>query len=281
MRLERRPRRRHQRRGPHAGRREVGRRRARVARRPAVLVEVLGAAHGVPPLDAALRHAVLALELGGAPRARLAAPHARPLGLGPRPLRAAVEALGAQHARAAAGGPRQRLGALGGARVGLVALALVGRVAGVGVGGVGGRRLAAARARAVLLLGVVGVVAAAARPGALGLVAGGGGVAQVAREPGRLELVRARAGRGAGAARGAQRALGRGAAARLGLLVVVVALVRVRDAAVVERRGVVQRPQLLVERAGQRRHEVAGPCKRAGGLVRVEAGVGHEYTEAC
>lgn len=81
VRLERGPRRGHQRRGPHGVGREVGRRRARVARRPAVLVEVLGAAHGVAALDAALGHAVLALELGGAPGAGLAPPHHVPLAL--------------------------------------------------------------------------------------------------------------------------------------------------------------------------------------------------------
>lgn len=128
MRLERRARRRHQRRRPRAARRrqrEVGRRRARVARAPAVLVEVLRAAHRVPPLDAPLRHPVLPLQLRGAPRAALAPAHHVPLALlelgallpeRVRPLdafRAAVERLGAQHARVAARGLAvQRLGPL-------------------------------------------------------------------------------------------------------------------------------------------------------------------------
>lgn len=260
VRLERRARRRHQRPRPHARRRQVRRRRARVPRAPAVLVEVLRAAHRVPPLDAALRHAVLALQLRRAPRARrraLAPPHAgRPVGVGA----AAVEALGAQHARRVARRrAAQRLGALrrGALVVGVAGVGLVGVAALVVVVGqrlVAGAGPRAARAGAVLLLGVVGVGAGAAARPALGLVAAGGGVARVAREPGGLELVRARGGRGARAAGGGR------AAARLGLLVVLLALVRVRDAAVVERRRVVQRPQFLVERAGQRRHEVAGPC---------------------
>lgn len=92
--------------------REVRRRGARVPRAPAVLVEVLGAAHGVPPLDAALRHAVLAFQLGRAPGAALAPLHHVPLALlefgqplalverlrALKPFAAAVEALGAQYA---------------------------------------------------------------------------------------------------------------------------------------------------------------------------------------
>ena len=285
MRLQRRPRRRHQRRRPHAGelgqagrrvRRQVGRRRARVSRRPAVLVEVLGAAHRVAPLDAALGHAVLALQLGGAPRLLVAPPHApRALVAPPAPqlvvargpLGATVERLGAQHARAALCVSAERLGArqlgavvLGRARGGrrrlqrgAVAL-VVARPGGVGRGRGRGRvRLVAART--VLLLRVVGVVArVAARPGPLGLVAGGGGVAVVAREPGGLQFVRARGGRQSLVALAG--AVGRRAGGRLAL----VALVRVRDAAVVERRRVVERAQLLVERAGQGRHQVTGSC---------------------
>lgn len=281
MRLERRARRRHERRAP-VGRQvgqQVGRRRARVARRPAVLVEVLGAAHRVAPLDAALRHAVLALQLGGPPRARLAPPHhvplallqlARPLALGERlgalrPVGAAVERLGAQHAVARQRAGALELGALGPVagplravvREALDALVVVGqRVAARGLRArvdvllvVAARLLGRA---AVLLLGVVGGRrrgGARARPGArVGLVGGGGGGAQ----PGRLQLVGAHA---------APRPAGRRAAAGLALVALVAlvrALVGVRDAAVVQRRRVVERAQLLVERARERGHQVSG-----------------------
>lgn len=251
-------RRRHERRGP----RQVGRRRARVARAPAVLVEVLGAAHRVAPLDAALRHAVLALQLGAAAARRLAPPQRG---------RAAVHALRAQHAPAL-GRAAQRRRAL---QLGAGAVVWRGRrgarapverdAVALGVE----RRLLGGRGRgglgvpaAVFLLGVVGVVARVpprARPGALGLVgAGGGGVAVVAREPRGLEVVGARGGRHALVALAVR--VGGRRRARLGLGLVL-AFVRVGDAAVVERRRVVQRPQLLVERAGQRRHEVSRSCE--------------------
>lgn len=317
VRLERRARRRHERRGPARGRggREVGRRRARVARAPAVLVEILGAAHRVAALDAALRHAVLALELGGAPGA-LAPPHHVPLALlqlaealalaqavgALRALGAAVQALGAQHARRAAlglAGQRLRALQLGAVRVRVrVAVAVQRRAValdalGVGraqrrlVGGRGvrrlrprvvvvGRGLGELRARVDVLVVVAGraavllvvVVVGAARARAVGLVAAGAGVAVVARQPGGLELVRARGGRHAlvALAGGAGRA-GVGAraarAARVRQLVGL-GLVRVRDAAVVQRRRVVQRAQLLVERARQRGHQVSGSCDNLG-----------------
>ncbi|CAH0718831.1 unnamed protein product, partial [Brenthis ino] len=252
-------------RGPRAPcRRQVGRRGARVARRPAVLVEVLGAAHGVAPLDAALGHAVLALELGGAPGAGLAPPHHVPLALLQlaealalarrlRPLVAAV--VGEQRAlerhlvvvgqRAAAGRLRACVDVLVvvAAVAALVARRLLGpaavlflRVVGVGAGGggrVGGRRRVGG-----------------ARPARVGLVGGGGGGAQ----PGRLELV------GAGP-RGA-RVGGRRAALAL---VLVLALVGVGDAAVVQWRRVVERAQLLVERARQGGDQVARACGRGRG----------------
>lgn len=109
VRLEGRPGGRHEGGGPgRGGGGEVGRGGARVARAPAVLVEVLGAADRVAPLDAALRHAVLALQLGGAPGAGLPPPHHVPLSLLQfaetlalverlRALDPAVEALRAQH----------------------------------------------------------------------------------------------------------------------------------------------------------------------------------------
>ncbi|CAH2217362.1 jg5670, partial [Pararge aegeria aegeria] len=56
-------------------------------------------------------------------------------------------------------------------------------------------------------------------------------------------------------------------------LVVVLALVRVRDAAVVQRRRIVERAQLLVERARQGRHQVSGSYNKASALgsIRVAA----------
>lgn len=89
----------------------------------------------------------------------------------------------------------------------------------------------------------------------IGLVAAGGGMPVVSREPGRLQFLRARRPRRRHAlvARAARRA-------RAARLAVLLALVRVRDAAVVQRRRVVQRPQLLVERARQRRHQVSRSC---------------------
>lgn len=285
VRLERRARRRHERRAP-VGRQvgqQVGRGGARVARRPAVLVEVLGAAHRVAPLDAALRHAVLALQLGGPPRARLAPPHhvplallqlARPLALverlgALRPLGAAVERLGAQHAVAGQRPRALELGALppvagplrAVVREALDALVVVGqRVAARGLRArvdvllvVAARLLGRA---AVLLLGVVGGRrrggARARRPGArVGLVGGGGGGAQ----PGRLQLVGAHAAPGPA---GRRAAAGLALVTLVALVVLVRALVGVRDAAVVQRRRVVERAQLLVERARERGHQVSG-----------------------
>lgn len=304
VRLERRARRRHERRAP--GGRQVGRRRARVARRPAVLVEVLGAAHRVAPLDAALRHAVLALQLGGAPGARLAPPHhvplallqlARPLALAERlgalrPLGAAVERLGAQHAVAVQRAGALELGALGPVAGPLCAVVREALDALVVVG----QRVAAGRLRprvdvllvvaarllgrgAVLLLGVVGGRrrggGRARRPGArVGLVGGGGGGAQ----PGRLQLVGARAAPGAG---GRRAAAGLALVAFVTLVALVGALVGVRDAAVVQRRRVVQRAQLLVERARERGHQVSGSYDNdrnevgsAGGQRSVRSGLG-------
>lgn len=171
-----------------------------MARRPAVLVEVLGAAHRVPALDAALGHAVLALQLRGAPRLLLAPPHARQLAPLPAAERvgasgalgAAVERLGAEHAAGALGRARQRLGALelgavvvGGARGGRGrlqrgAVALV--VTWTGCLGRGRGRVGLVSTWTVFLLGVVGVVPRVAAPGPLGLVgAGGGGVTMVSR----------------------------------------------------------------------------------------------------
>ena len=242
---------------PRRGR-QVRRGGARVARRPAVLVEVLGVAHGVAALDAALRHAVLALELGGAPgapAAALAPPHHVPLAL-------------LQLAEALALG--ERLGALQAA--GVARAVVVGRVGGLRA------RVHVLVVVAVLLLGVVGGRRRGARgvrgargrrrPARVGLVRGRGRGAQ----PRRLEQV------GAGRAGGAGRARGRGAAhgARVGRrraglgLVVVLALVGVGDAAVVQRRRVVERAQLLVERARQGRHQVAGPCGETGRYYDVD-----------
>lgn len=369
VRLEGGPRRGHQRRGPHGVGREVGRRGARVARRPAVLVEVLGAAHGVAALDAALGHAVLALELGGAPGAGLAPPHHVPLALlqlaealalaerlgALQPLvalGAAVERLGAQHALALAA---QRLGALELGRVGLLAgrarrlAALQRRAVALGALRVGqpqpvvagvrrpdgrlrgavvvGHRVAARRLRprvhvllvvvggrgvtslfwndAVLLLGVVGVVARGPAAGRRGRGRGGRGgpgrggslrlrpgarrvglvgrrrgrVAQVLGQPGGLELLGAQRGRHA---LRVLAAVGGRAGAGLALVQLVLALVRVRDAAVVERRRVVQRAQLLVEGAGQGGHQIAGSCNNAADVRAGRGLVGlTRSTEAC